>query len=282
MSENGDLKVTILGSGSSGGVPRFGGPDGAGNWGACDPSEPKNRRRRCSILVERRHKDKDFAHDAVTSVLVDTSPDMNPQLLDARCSRLDGVLFTHDHADQSHGIDDLRVFAIAMRQRIPVYIDDETAGELMSRFDYCFRQAPGSSYPAILDKRDMPPCGENFSIEGPSGEIPVQAFLQYHGSVNSLGFRFGDIAYSSDVVGLPEESFEILAGVKVWIVDALQYRPHGSHAHLDKTLEWIARIKPERAILTNLHVTMDYQTLKDILPAGVEPAYDGMLVHGGV
>lgn len=282
MSSASDLKVTILGSGSSGGVPRFGGPDGAGDWGACDPAEPKNRRRRCSMLIQRRHEQQDYAHDAVTSVLVDTSPDMNPQLLDARCSRLDGVLFTHDHADQSHGIDDLRVFAIAMRQRIPVYIEEETGGVLLKRFNYCFEQAPGSPYPAILDRREMPPFGEEFAIEGPSGAIPTQAFLQYHGSVNSLGFRFGDIAYSSDVVDLPEESFEILAGVKTWIVDALQYRPHGSHAHLDKTLQWAARIKPERTILTNLHVAMDYQTLKDVLPIGVEPAYDGMVVEGAI
>lgn len=276
------LRVTILGSGSSGGVPRFGGPDGTGDWGACDPSEPKNRRSRCSILVQREHERHGFQHDQVTSVLVDTSPDMREQLLAARCSRLDSVLYTHDHADQSHGLDDLRVFALQMRRRIPVYIDEETSGRLLERFSYCFVQPQGSHYPPILDKIDMPPCGEGFAVGGPSGDIPVTAFLQYHGGVDSLGFRFGGpsggIAYSSDVVGLPEESFAALAGVDTWIVDALQYKPHATHAHLELALEWIARVKPARAILTNLHVHMDYQTLKRNLPENVEPAFDGMTV----
>lgn len=272
----GNLRVTILGSGSSGGVPRFGGEDGAGDWGACDRAEPKNRRTRCSVLVQRAHETHGFRHDMATSVLVDTSPDMRAQLLAARCSRLDGVLFTHDHADQSHGIDDLRVFALQMRKRIPVYIDDATSGELVNRFDYCFVQKPGSFYPSILEKIDMPPCGDAFAVKGPGGDIPATAFLQDHGSVQSLGFRFGDIAYSSDVVGLSEASFDILAGVNTWIVDALQYKPHGTHAHLDLALEWIARVKPKRAILTNLHVHMDYATLRRELPSGVEPAFDGM------
>ncbi|MEO1136941.1 MAG: MBL fold metallo-hydrolase [Pseudomonadota bacterium] len=277
---NGRLRVTILGSGSSGGVPRVGGADGEGEWGACDPGEPKNRRSRCSILVQREHPEHGFMPDKVTSVLVDTSPDMRMQLLAAKCSRLDAVLFTHDHADQTHGIDDLRVLALQMRQRIPVYIDDETAGGLLSRFRYCFEQAEGSLYPPILDKIDMPLCGEKFVIEGPSGPIPVQSFLQYHGGVNSLGFRFGDIAYSSDVVGFPQQSFEALAGTQTWIVDALQYKPHKTHAHLDLTLEWLARVKPNIGILTNLHVSMDYQTLKNSLPPSIEPAYDGMMIYG--
>ncbi len=278
MSGHDELRVVILGSGSSGGVPRFGGADGAGEWGACDPAEPKNRRTRCSILVQRAHKEYGYSHDKTTNVLVDTSPDMRAQLLAAKCSRLDAVLFTHDHADQSHGIDDLRVFALQMRRRIPVYIDDETAGVLVNRFDYFFEQKQGSYYPPILEKKDMPPVGTLFEIDGPSGDIPSTAFLQYHGAVNSLGFRFGDIAYSSDVVGLPDESFELLQGVDTWIVDALQYKPHATHAHLDLTLEWIARVKPKRAILTNLHVHMDYQSLKRELPAGVEPGFDGMEV----
>ena len=275
----GRLRVTVLGSGSSGGVPRFGGADGTGDWGACDPNEPKNQRTRCSILVEREHPRFGFQRDKVTSVLVDTSPDMRAQLLAARCARLDAVLYTHDHADQSHGLDDLRVFAILMRRRIPTYIDDATAGALVERFNYCFEQQPGSYYPPILEKIAMPACGAPFSIDGPSGPIPVVAFLQHHGPVNSLGFRFGGVAYSSDVVGLPEESFEILGGADTWIVDALQYKPHATHAHLDLALEWIARVKPARAALTNLHIHMDYQTLKRDLPAGVEPAFDGMTLE---
>ena len=276
MSHKNDIKVTILGCGSSGGVPRFGGPDGAGDWGACDPAEPKNRRARCSILVQREHPDEGFALGKTTNVLVDTSPDMRAQLLAARCSHLDAVLYTHDHADQTHGIDDLRVFAIAQRRRIPVYIDDATSGVLLKRFDYCFEQAPGSPYPAILDRRVTPACGEAFEIEGAGSPLPVVAFLQHHGNVDSLGFRFGRVAYSSDVVALPEESFDILAGVDVWIVDALQMTPHRTHAHLDLTLEWIERVQPRRAILTNLHVHMDYKTLRQSLPDYVEPAFDGM------
>ena len=273
----GNLRVIILGCGSSGGVPRFGGPNGEGDWGACDPNEPKNRRSRCSILVQR-SDDRTFKPDNTTSVLVDTSPDMRAQLLAARCARLDAVLFTHDHADQCHGIDDLRVFAIAMRKRVPVYLDMDTTGLLLKRFDYCFEQKPGSLYPAILEMREMPANGSTFSIEGPGGDIPVTPFLQFHGGVNSLGFRFDKFAYSSDVVGFPEESFEILEDLNCWIVDALQYNIHRTHAHLEMTLAWIKRLKPQRSVLTNLHVPMDYQTLKRDLPENIEPAYDGMIL----
>lgn len=276
------IRATILGCGSSGGVPRFGGPGGAGDWGSCDPSEPRNRRTRCSLLVQRFIDPAIPRHDTATSVLIDTSPDMRTQLLAATCSRIDAVFYTHDHADQSHGIDDLRVFALSQRARVPVFIDDATSGRIAERFSYCFVQEEGSWYPSVLERRTMPACGDGAEIEGRGGAIPVTPFLQHHGPVNSLGFRIGDIAYSSDVVGLPEESFALLSGVKTWIVDALQMKPHGTHAHLEMTLDWIARVKPRRAILTNLHVTMDYQTLKKNLPAGVEPAYDGMIVEGSI
>lgn len=276
-SGEGLLRLIILGCGSSGGVPRPGGLDGAGDWGACDPNEPRNRRRRCSALLQR-SLDGNWKPDATTSVLIDTAPDLREQLLDARCARIDAVLFTHDHADQCHGIDDLRAFALAQRERVPVYVDDATSGGVRKRFSYCFQQEPGSLYVPILEQRAMPACGESFTITGAGGVIPATAFLQFHGPVNSLGFRCGNIAYSSDVVGLPEQSFEALRGVKTWIVDALQYKPHKTHSHLAQTLEWIARVKPERAIITNLHNHMDYQTLRRDLPPGVEPAYDGMVV----
>lgn len=279
MTAGGRIRATILGCGSSGGVPRFGGPDGAGDWGACDPAEPKNRRTRCSLLLERINTEAGEGEGAATAVLIDTSPDMRTQLLAARCGRLDGVIFTHDHADQCHGIDDLRVFAIAQRRRVPVWIGNATAGELLRRFDYCFVQKSGSLYPPILERRTMPPCGDTFDIDGPGGPLSVTPFLQFHGGVNSLGFRAGDIAYSSDVVELPDVSFDILAGVRVWIVDALQMKPHATHAHLEKTLEWIERVRPERAILTNLHVTMDYATVNKITPENVEAAFDGMVVE---
>ena len=273
-----EFRIRILGCGSSGGVPRFGGADGKGDWGECNPAEPRNRRTRCSILVERAHPESRFSHEATTSVLVDTSPDMRAQLLEAQCSHLDAVLFTHDHADQAHGIDDLRVFAISQEQRIPVFLDQETAGHLLTRFSYCFKQAKNSPYPAILDRQIMPKAGEKFYLDGPAGRVPVLSFLQYHGSVNSLGFRFGAMAYSSDVVGLPEESFGLLEDLDLWIVDALQPTPHKTHAHLDMTLEWVERLKPKHTILTNLHVSMDYQSLINQLPDHVEPAFDGMTI----
>ncbi|NWG71186.1 MAG: MBL fold metallo-hydrolase [Parvularculaceae bacterium] len=267
-----DVSVTVLGCGSSGGVPRPGGSDGTGDWGQCDPHEPKNRRMRCSALVERR------GASGVTRVLVDTSPDLRTQLLAAKCPALDAVLYTHDHADQTHGIDDLRPLVIAQRRRVPVYMDASTRAGLMTRFRYCFEQAPGSLYPPILEAREMPPPGVAFAVEGAGGAIPIVAFAQDHGGLTSLGFRFGAIAYSSDVVGLPEESFRLLEGADTWIVDALQMKPHKTHAHLDLALSWIARVKPRRAILTNLHVSMDYDTLRRTLPANVEPAYDGLVV----
>ena len=257
------LKCTILGCGSSGGVPRIG-----GNWGACDPNEPRNRRSRCSILVER----------GATAVLVDTSPDMREQLLGTAIEWIDGVLFTHDHADQSHGFDDLRAIAINRMRRVDVYLDHDTDKTLRSRFGYCFETPPGSSYPPIVNGHSLAAL-EPVTIQGDGGEITALPFLQYHGDVNSLGFRFANLAYSSDLVGLPDESFAALEGLDVWIVDALRYNPHPSHAHLDLTLEWVARLKPKRTILTNLHVDMDYQTLVRDLPDGVEPAYDGMIVE---
>ncbi|MEO1311730.1 MAG: MBL fold metallo-hydrolase, partial [Pseudomonadota bacterium] len=229
------IRGIVLGCGSSGGVPRIGGPEGGGDWGACDPENPKNRRRRCSMLFEV-SRDDAFARDAVTAVLVDTAPDLREQLIEARVKRLDAVLITHDHADQTHGVDDLRVVAMQMKARVPVYVDGHTAPDFVERFAYCFRQKPGSLYPPILELRETPQVGTTFEIKGPGGLAPVAAFLQGHGPVDSLGFRIGPFAYSSDVADLSEESFEILDGVDIWVVDALRYTPHKTHAHLDRTL----------------------------------------------
>ncbi|MCB2096540.1 MAG: MBL fold metallo-hydrolase [Parvularculaceae bacterium] len=279
FDEKARMRAVILGCGSSGGVPRVGGEDGRGDWGTCDPGEPKNRRLRCSLLIERADAVSGFERSAVTSAIIDTSPDFREQMLAARVAHVDGVVLTHDHADQTHGIDDLRAFAIRKRKRVPVWLDRATAGAVVDRFRYCFEQAEGSWYPAILKELTIPPFGEAFSVSGPAGDIPFTPFLQRHGPVNSLGFRIGDLAYSSDVNGLPDDSFDILAGVKIWIVDALQIAPHGTHANLETTLRWIEAVKPERAILTNLHVTMDYATLVKSLPRGVEPAHDGLSVE---
>ncbi len=258
------LKFTILGCGSSGGVPRP-----ALGWGACDPANPKNRRRRTSLLVER--------HDngGVTRVLVDTSPDFREQLLDANVDRLDGVLYTHEHADHIHGIDDLRAYFIKQRQLIDIYLDEHTAAVLRTRFGYCFETPPGSEYPPIVREHRLA-AGQPVTIEGPGGPITALPILQEHGDIASLGFRFASFAYSCDLSGLPPESIAALAGLEIWVVDALRYRPHPSHFSLEGALGWIERLKPQRAILTNLHADLDYETVRKEVPRNVEPAFDGL------
>jgi phosphoribosyl 1,2-cyclic phosphate phosphodiesterase len=267
------LTITILGCGSSAGVPRIGGPDGAGDWGACDPGNPKNRRWRCSILVQRQ------SEGGVTTLLVDTSPDLREQLLAAQVSRLNGVIITHDHADQLHGIDDLRAVVHAMERRMDFYADATTMEGIVRRFGYCFHTPPGSVYPPILNRQILPEPFQTFAIDGPGGPIPVRPFAQAHGNIRSLGLRFGPIAYSSDVSGLEEGAFVVLEGVSCWIVDALRYTAHPSHANVATALAWIARVKPRRAVLTNLHLDLDYETLRRELPDGVEPAFDGLAIR---
>jgi phosphoribosyl 1,2-cyclic phosphate phosphodiesterase len=266
---SGLLEVTILGCGSSGGVPRA-----DGDLGACDPSDPKNARTRCSLLVRRRAE---AGQGEETTILVDASPDLRLQTAGAQVKRLDALLLSHDHADQTHGIDDVRAFFIRQRARIPCLMDGVTHASMMRRFGYIFEGEGG--YPAICEARPIPAHGPDWLIEGPSGPIPVATFDQDHGGVRSLGFRFGAVAYSSDVVGLDEAAFAALEGVEVWIVDALRWRPHPTHAHVELALEWIARVRPRRAILTNLHIDLDYRSLAAQLPAGVEPAYDGLVVE---
>ncbi len=264
------IEFTILGCGSSAGVPRLGGPNLAGDWGACDPQNPKNRRTRCSVLVQRR------SDAGTTRVLIDTAPDLREQLLAARVAALDGVLITHDHADQLHGLDDLRQVAHFMRRRVDVHTDAKTADNVLSRFSYCFVQPEGSGYPSIANLHIIPEPLAPFQIGGAGGPLPIRPFRQRHGEINSLGFRFGSIAYSPDVSALDDDAFAVLAGVETWIVDALRYTPHPSHAHVAQALEWIARLKPRRAVLTNLHQDLDYEALKAQLPENVEPAFDGM------
>ena len=262
------MEFTLLGTGSSGGVPRLG-----PNWGVCDPKEPRNRRMRCSALVELGPEDGER-----TNILIDTSPDLREQLLRSGVTRLDAVLFTHDHADQCHGIDDLRLVAHCMHARVPVRMMGETHDSLVRRFGYCFHGFQEGGYPAIIENGPEIVPGEAFSLSGPGGAVAVMPLDQDHGAVRSLGFRFGPLAYCNDVVALPEESLSLLAGTQVFIVDALRYAPHPTHAHLERALEWAGLIGAERTILTNLHIDMDYATLKRELPDNVEPAYDGMSV----
>lgn len=258
------LTVTILGCGSSAGVPRVG-----SGWGACDPANPKNRRRRCSILVER------SGAGGTTAVLVDTSPDLRAQLLDAEVRRLDGVLITHDHADHIHGIDDLRPLVIHMRRRIPLYADAITSEVLRTRFGYCFRSPPGSDYPPIVDERRLV-VGERAEVDGPGGTVTALPFDMEHGSIRALGLRFDSIAYASDVSRMPEESVAALSDLDLLILDALRYTPHPTHFSVSEALALIERVKPRRAVLTNLHTDVDYATLKAQLPGGIEPAFDGL------
>jgi phosphoribosyl 1,2-cyclic phosphate phosphodiesterase len=212
-------------------------------------------------------------------VLVDTSPDMREQLIDANVSWIDGVLFTHDHADQCHGIDDLRMIAHNGHRRVDVWMDRATTSTLTTRFRYCFLEEDGSGYPAILDAHLIDEMGKPIRVEGAGGTIEAIPFDQDHGAIRSLGFRFAPLAYSRDVVGMPDESFELVEGVECWIVDALRYTPHPTHAHVDLALQWIARANAPRGVLTNLHVDLDYQKLASELPEGVEPAYDGMTLE---
>jgi len=262
---SGTLEFTILGCGSSGGVPRA-----DGDWGECDPVDPRNFRTRCSMLVRRTATDPAQA----TTVLVDASPDLRWQTAQAGARRLDALLLTHDHADQTHGIDDIRAFFIRQRARIPCHMDAATFASMGRRFGYVFEGEGG--YPGIADPVLIPPHGQAWSVDGPSGAIPVVTFDQDHGGLRSVGYRFGDVAYSSDVVGLPEDAFEALVGLDVWIVDALRWRPHPTHAHVDLALEWAARLKPRRTILTNMHIDLDFTALSARLPPGVEAAFDGL------
>jgi phosphoribosyl 1,2-cyclic phosphate phosphodiesterase len=261
------LRVTILGCGSSGGVPRA-----DGDWGACDPNEAKNRRSRCGLLLQK-WRGPPEAPGQATTVLIDTPPEVRQQLAAARCGRLDAVIISHDHADQTNGFDDIRAFFLRQRAQIPVMIEDSAAQTFMRRFGYAFQAEPG--YPAIAHRsRQLAPL-VSVTIEGPGGGLEITPLDQDHGFSRSLGFRIGPIGYSNDLVGMPEASFAALSELELWIVDALRERPHPTHANLDQALGWISRLKPKHAVLTNMHIDLDYAALKARLPAGVEPAYDG-------
>ncbi|EBA09282.1 MBL fold metallo-hydrolase [Sagittula stellata] len=258
------LRFTILGCGSSGGVPRLG-----GHWGECDPANPRNRRRRCSLLVER------TTDEGTTRVLIDTTPDMREQLLDARVGHLDAVAWTHAHADHTHGLDDLRQIVFNTRQRLDVWADGDTQNDLIARFGYAFIQPEGSPYPPILNLHTI---DGTFTIDGAGGAIALTPFRVNHGSIDALGFRIGNLAYLPDVIRIPDDVWPHLENLDCWILDALRRTPHPTHAHLDLALEWIARAAPKRAVLTNMHIDLDHDTVAAETPAHVTPAHDGMTI----
>jgi phosphoribosyl 1,2-cyclic phosphate phosphodiesterase len=252
------MRVTVLGCGPSTGVPVIG-----GNWGICDPKDSRNRRRRVSVLVE----------VGGVVILIDTSPDLREQLLDAGVSWIDAVVMTHAHADHLHGIDDLRSVNRLMRSAIPLHANRQTLAEIESRFGYVFKpvEPPGHFYkPTIVPHEIAGP----FEIGG----ISVLPFVQDHGFSATLGFRIGGFAYSTDVTELDDNAFAALEGIELWIVDCLRREPHPTHSHLAKTLAWIARVRPRRAVLTHMDQSLDYRELCAELPNGVEPGYDGLVI----
>jgi len=262
------IVATILGCGSSGGVPRVGNV-----WGDCDPENPRNRRRRCALLIE--------GFSAVspepTRVVIDTGCDLREQLLDARVGCLDAVFYTHEHADHTHGIDDLRVLALNTMKRVDVYYSRETGARLHEAFGYCFVSPPNSGYPPILNGHVID-AGQETVIDGPGGTLSLRAFDQEHGDIRSLGFRIGGFAYSCDLSGVPDNSLAAVSGLDVWVIDALRPTPHPSHLSLPESLELIRRLAPKQAVLTNLHIDMDYAQVDMRTPDNVVPAHDGLRI----
>jgi len=263
------LTLAILGCGSSAGVPRP-----ALGWGKCDPNNPRNRRRRCSLLVER------TSGQGTTRIVIDTSPDLREQLIDAEVDHIDAVFLTHEHADQTHGIDDLRSVVLHQRRRIPVYLNQSTAKDIMHRFSYCFVSPAGSDYPPILTQHAIEAGGAE-TIDGKGGAVTLSAFLVQHGNIPALGYRIGNAAYTPDLSDIPKESWSALQDLDLWIVDGLRYAPHPSHFSVNDALAWIERFKPKRAVITNMHADLDYEVLRQSLPDGVIPAYDGLRLQIG-
>lgn len=259
------LRFTILGCGASPGVPRIN-----GDWGECDPAELRNRRSRSAALIER--------YDGgvrPTRVIIDTGPDLRTQLIAANVDAVDGVVYTHAHADHVHGIDDLRAFWMSQHRPVPVYSDDFTQHRLDDGFGYCFRAPAGSAYPPFLVRHPIA-FHNAFAVTGPGGPIELLPFPQVHGDIISVGLRIGPIAYSCDFNDLPDESLPSLSGIDLWILDALRYRSHPSHCSVDEAIAWVERIKPARAVLTHMTNELDYNKLVATLPRHVRPAFDGI------
>ncbi|MEQ8741193.1 MAG: MBL fold metallo-hydrolase [Hoeflea sp.] len=262
-------QFTILGCASSPGVPRVN-----GDWGACDPENPKNRRTRAAFLIRQVAPD-----GGETTVVVDTGPDFREQMIANKVHTIDAVLYTHSHADHVHGIDDLRGFALAKRKRIPIYADAATMARIRAGFGYCLETPPGSNYPPITEPRVITSVSEPIRIDGAGGTIEIEPLDQAHGSIRSLGFRIGKLAYCCDVSDFPRETIARLGELDALIIDCLQYKPHPSHLSIDQALWWIEKLNPKRAYLTHMHVPLDYDTVCKETPDRVEPCYDGLTLE---
>jgi len=263
------LTLTILGCGSSGGVPRLADTPG-GNWGACDPANPKNRRRRCAALLTRE------TAQGRTRVLIDTGPDFRDQMLSHGIGTLDAVVFTHAHADHTHGLDDIRMLTFNMRKRMPVWADADTSNALIDRFGYAFVTPAGSNYPPICDLNLI---NTDVTIDGAGGPITLTPIPVQHGDIDALGFRIGSAAYIPDVSAIPDSSWPLITGLDTLVIDALRYSPHPSHANVEQALAWISSAAPQNAVLTNMHIDIDHDTILHDTPDHVRPAYDGMTLE---
>ncbi len=262
------LRFTVLGCGSSPGVPRI-----TGDWGACDPANPKNRRTRAAAMFERIRED-----GRRTTVVIDTGPDFRAQMLMAGVSHIDAVLYTHPHADHIHGIDDLRGYVLEQKRLIDIYADSFTMARLREAFGYCFETPPGSSHPPILWARNID-HDRTVTVEGEGGALTFEPLPQVHGDITSLGFRVADVAYCPDVSAFPEATAARLKNLDLLVIDALQYRRHPSHFSLGEALEWIEQLKPDQAVLTHMHIPLDYATVLAETPHNVQPAYDGLVLE---
>lgn len=262
-------RFTILGCGSSPGVPRI-----TGDWGACDPANPRNRRTRASLLVEQTDEE-----GRLTSIVVDTGPDFRTQMIAVDARELHAVVLTHAHADHLHGIDDVRSFVYKNEHRMPVWADSGTMERVIEGFRYCFETPAGSNYPPIARPMIIENLSSAFQVEGPGGAVSFLPIVQDHGEGQSLGFRIGDFAYCTDVSDFPADSLPKLEGLDTLVIDCLQYRHHPSHLSLQQALDWIERLRPKKAVLTHMHIPLDYDTVRRETPDHVEPAFDGMTME---
>ena len=261
------ITVTMLGCGGSAGVPQIGGSDGAGDWGACDPNEKRNRRTRSSIVIQAESGER---------LLIDSSPDMRAQLLACGVSRVDAILFTHAHADHVLGIDDIRILNRLIGRPIEAFAEPKTMAELDRRFDYAFKEwttQPHFFRPSLV--KHLIEFGDTVETCG----LRVQTFEQDHGFLSTIGMRIGGFGYSTDVATLDARAFAILEGVDTWVVDCFQRRHHTTHANVDQVIAWFEQVKPRRMILTHMGYDLDWGWLQKRLPAGIEPGYDGMLIE---